>query len=82
VLCGGLVHCRCSRCFSFPSKRRVRKRPRVLTLLSLPEDVLLHVLKGLPAEDILSLRAVSAGPSCSALPYFCPREPEVHAGTL
>uniref|UniRef100_A0A803Y2Q0 Cyclin-F n=1 Tax=Meleagris gallopavo TaxID=9103 RepID=A0A803Y2Q0_MELGA len=55
---GLLVHCRCSRCFSFPAKRRIRKRPRVLTLLSLPEDVLLHVLKGLPAEDILSLRAV------------------------
>ncbi|XP_021267152.1 cyclin-F-like [Numida meleagris] len=54
----GVVHCRCSRCFSFPSKRRIRKRPRVLTLLSLPEDVLLHVLKGLPAEDILSVRAV------------------------
>uniref|UniRef100_A0A8C8R8S2 Cyclin-F n=1 Tax=Pelusios castaneus TaxID=367368 RepID=A0A8C8R8S2_9SAUR len=53
-----IIHCRCSRCFSFPSKRRIRKRPRVLTLLSLPEDVLFHVLKGLPAEDILSLRAV------------------------
>lgn len=54
-----VIHCRCSRCFSFPSKRRIRKRPRVLTLLSLPEDVLFHVLKGLPAEDILSVRAVS-----------------------
>uniref|UniRef100_A0A8V0Z3I0 Cyclin-F n=1 Tax=Gallus gallus TaxID=9031 RepID=A0A8V0Z3I0_CHICK len=54
----GVVHCRCSRCFCFPSKRRLRKRPRVLTLLSLPEDVLLHVVKGLPAEDLLSLRAV------------------------
>ncbi|KFO71272.1 Cyclin-F, partial [Cuculus canorus] len=53
-----VIHCRCSRCFSFPSKRRIRKRPRVLTLLSLPEDVLFHVLKGLPAEDILSVRAV------------------------
>ncbi|NWS57167.1 CCNF protein, partial [Chunga burmeisteri] len=53
-----VVHCRCSRCFSFPSKRRIRKRPRVLTLLTLPEDVLFHVLKGLPAEDILSVRAV------------------------
>ncbi|KFZ49187.1 Cyclin-F, partial [Podiceps cristatus] len=41
-----VIHCRCSRCFSFPSKRRIRKRPRVLTLLSLPEDVLFHVLKG------------------------------------
>ncbi|OXB59274.1 hypothetical protein ASZ78_007795 [Callipepla squamata] len=54
----GVVHCRCSRCYSFPLKRRVRKRPQVVTLLSLPEDVLLHILKGLPAEDILSLRAV------------------------
>ncbi|NXL48447.1 CCNF protein, partial [Podilymbus podiceps] len=53
-----VIHCRCSRCFSFPSKRRIRKRPRVLTLLSLPEDVLFHVLKGLPAEDLLSIRAV------------------------
>ncbi|NXJ72022.1 CCNF protein, partial [Rostratula benghalensis] len=53
-----VIHCRCSRCFSFPSKRRIRKRPRVLTLLSLPEDVLFHVLKGLPAEDILSVRSV------------------------
>uniref|UniRef100_A0A670JEN9 Cyclin-F n=2 Tax=Podarcis muralis TaxID=64176 RepID=A0A670JEN9_PODMU len=53
-----VTHCRCSRCFSVPSKRRMRKRPRVLTLLCLPEDVLFHVLKGLPAEDILSLRAV------------------------
>ncbi|KFV44072.1 Cyclin-F, partial [Tyto alba] len=44
-----VIHCRCSRCFSFPSKRRIKKRPRVLTLLSLPEDVLFHVLKGLPA---------------------------------
>ncbi|KFV62469.1 Cyclin-F, partial [Dryobates pubescens] len=43
-----VIHCRCSRCFAFPSKRRVRKRPRVLTLLSLPEDVLFHVLRGLP----------------------------------
>ncbi|NXF33203.1 CCNF protein, partial [Nyctibius bracteatus] len=53
-----VIHCRCSRCFSFPSKRRIRKRPQVLTLLSLPEDVLFHILKGLPAEDILSVRAV------------------------
>ncbi|NXJ93213.1 CCNF protein, partial [Corythaixoides concolor] len=53
-----VIHCRCSRCFSFPSKRRIRKRPRVLTLLSLPVDVLFHILKNLPAEDILSVRAV------------------------
>uniref|UniRef100_A0A8D2JH79 F-box domain-containing protein n=1 Tax=Varanus komodoensis TaxID=61221 RepID=A0A8D2JH79_VARKO len=44
------------KCFLVPSKRRLRKRPRVLTLLCLPEDVLFHVLKGLPAEDLLSLR--------------------------
>ncbi|XP_044289741.1 cyclin-F [Varanus komodoensis] len=54
----GVIHCRCSRCFLVPSKRRLRKRPRVLTLLCLPEDVLFHVLKGLPAEDLLSLRVV------------------------
>ncbi|XP_068276349.1 cyclin-F [Nyctibius grandis] len=54
----GVIHCRCSRCFSFPSKQRIRKEPRVLTLLTLPEDVLFHILKGLPAEDLLSLRAV------------------------
>ncbi|XP_062999029.1 cyclin-F [Elgaria multicarinata webbii] len=54
----GVIHCRCSRCFLVPSKRKLRKRPRVLTLLCLPEDVLFHVLKGLPAEDLLSLRAV------------------------
>ncbi|XP_058705845.1 cyclin-F isoform X3 [Poecile atricapillus] len=53
-----MVHCRCSRCFSFPSKRRIIKRPRVLTFLNLPEDVLFHILKGLPAADILSVRAV------------------------
>ncbi|NXE99617.1 CCNF protein, partial [Menura novaehollandiae] len=53
-----VVHCRCSRCFSFPSKRRIIKRPRVLTFLNLPEDVLFHILKGLPAADILSVRAV------------------------
>ncbi|KAF4798516.1 Cyclin-F [Turdus rufiventris] len=56
--CARVVHCRCSRCFSFPSKRRIIKRPRVLTLLNLPEDVLFHILKGLPAADILSVRAV------------------------
>ncbi|XP_028904932.1 cyclin-F [Ornithorhynchus anatinus] len=55
---GGVIHCRCSRCFCLPSKRRIRKRPRVLTLLSLPEDVLFHILKWLPAEDILAIGAV------------------------
>ncbi|XP_044513013.1 cyclin-F [Gracilinanus agilis] len=55
---GGVIHCRCSKCFCLPSKRRIKKRPRVLTLLSLPEDVLFHILKWLPAEDILAIRAV------------------------
>lgn len=54
----GVLHCRCSKCFSLPLKRRLRKRPRLVTLLSLPEDVLLYILKCLPAEDILSVRAV------------------------
>nr|XP_033770580.1 cyclin-F isoform X1 [Geotrypetes seraphini] len=54
----GVLHCRCSKCFSLPSKRRIRKRPKVMSLLSLPEDVLLYILKCLPAEDILSIRAV------------------------
>ncbi|XP_029433048.1 cyclin-F [Rhinatrema bivittatum] len=54
----GVLHCRCSKCFSLPSKRRIRKRPQVMSLLSLPEDVLLYVLKCLPAEDILSMRSV------------------------
>uniref|UniRef100_A0A8D0DTA7 Cyclin-F n=1 Tax=Salvator merianae TaxID=96440 RepID=A0A8D0DTA7_SALMN len=52
------LHCRCPRCFSVPSKQRMRNRPRVLTLLCLPEDVLFQILKGLPATDVLSLRAV------------------------
>lgn len=75
-----VVHCRCSRCFSFPSKRRIIKRPRVLTFLNLPEDVLFHILKGLPAADILSVRAVSA--AASPLPgttaQLCLQEPGLH----
>ncbi|NXG22721.1 CCNF protein, partial [Grallaria varia] len=59
-----VVHCRCSRCFSFPSKRRIIKRPRVLTFLKLPEDILFHILKGLPAADILSVRAVHSHLKC------------------
>ncbi|XP_041434451.1 cyclin-F-like isoform X2 [Xenopus laevis] len=54
---GGL-HCRCSKCFAAPPRRRVKRRPRVLTLLSLPDDVLLYVLECLPAVDILSMREV------------------------
>ncbi|XP_064171538.1 cyclin-F [Anguilla rostrata] len=54
----GVVHCRCSKCFSVPARRRVRKRPPFLTLLSLPEEVLLCVLQCLSAEDLLSVRAV------------------------
>ncbi|XP_006893948.1 PREDICTED: cyclin-F [Elephantulus edwardii] len=55
---GGVVHCRCAKCFYYPTKRRIRKRPRNLTILSLPEDVLFHILKRLPVGDILSVRAV------------------------
>ncbi|XP_009007182.3 cyclin-F isoform X4 [Callithrix jacchus] len=55
---GGVVHCRCAKCFCYPTKRRVRRRPRNLTILSLPEDVLFHILKWLSVEDILAVRAV------------------------
>ncbi|XP_063286654.1 cyclin-F isoform X2 [Pelobates fuscus] len=55
---GGALHCRCSKCFTGPPKRRVKRRPRLLTLLSLPEDVLLYILECLPAVDILSMRDV------------------------
>ncbi|XP_031168797.1 cyclin-F [Sander lucioperca] len=52
------VHCRCSKCYSVPARKRVRKRTPALTLLSLPEEVLLCVLQCLSAEDLLSVRAV------------------------
>ncbi|XP_058142593.1 cyclin-F [Dasypus novemcinctus] len=55
---GGVIHCRCAKCFCYPTKRRVRKRPRNLTILSLPEDVLVHILKWLSVGDILAVRAV------------------------
>uniref|UniRef100_A0A8C5R6W0 Cyclin-F n=1 Tax=Leptobrachium leishanense TaxID=445787 RepID=A0A8C5R6W0_9ANUR len=52
------MHCRCSKC-STSRKRRVRPRPRrLLTLLCLPDDVLLYILQYLSAEDILSVRDV------------------------
>ncbi|XP_026181816.1 cyclin-F isoform X2 [Mastacembelus armatus] len=54
----GVVHCRCSKCYSVPTRKRVRKRTPVLNLLSLPEEVLLCVLKCLSPEDLLSVRAV------------------------
>ncbi|KAM3599002.1 uncharacterized protein V6R79_025332 [Siganus canaliculatus] len=54
----GIVHCRCSKCYSVPARKRVRKRTPALTLLSLPEEVLLCVLQCLSAEDLLSMRAV------------------------
>uniref|UniRef100_A0A7N6BFR4 Cyclin-F n=1 Tax=Anabas testudineus TaxID=64144 RepID=A0A7N6BFR4_ANATE len=54
----GVVHCRCSKCYSVPTRKRVRKRTPALTLLSLPEEVLLCVLQCLSAEDLLSVRAV------------------------
>ncbi|XP_043955916.1 cyclin-F isoform X2 [Gambusia affinis] len=37
----GVVHCRCSKCYSVPARKRVRKRSSSLTLLSLPEEILL-----------------------------------------
>ncbi|XP_071764523.2 cyclin-F [Centroberyx gerrardi] len=52
------VHCRCSKCYSVPVRKRVRKRTPALTLLSLPEEVLLCVLQCLSAEDLLAVRAV------------------------
>ncbi|XP_058509004.1 cyclin-F [Solea solea] len=52
------VHCRCSKCYSVPARKRVRKRTPDLSLLSLPEEVLLCVLQCLSAEDLLSVRAV------------------------
>uniref|UniRef100_A0A2K5QH34 Cyclin-F n=1 Tax=Cebus imitator TaxID=2715852 RepID=A0A2K5QH34_CEBIM len=55
---GGVIHCRCAKCFCYPTKRRIRRRPRNLTILSLPEDVLFHILKWLSVEDILAVRAV------------------------
>ncbi|KAM9392008.1 cyclin-F [Pholidichthys leucotaenia] len=54
----GVVHCRCSKCYSVPARKRVRKRSSALTLLSLPDEILLCVLQRLSAEDLLSVRAV------------------------
>ncbi|XP_077130767.1 cyclin-F isoform X3 [Ranitomeya variabilis] len=53
-----VLHCRCSKCFAAPPKRRVKRRPRLLTLLGLPEDVLLYILECLPAVDMQSMRDV------------------------
>uniref|UniRef100_A0A672I5M9 Cyclin-F n=1 Tax=Salarias fasciatus TaxID=181472 RepID=A0A672I5M9_SALFA len=52
------VHCRCLKCYSVPARKRVRKRSSALTLLSLPEELILCVLQCLSAEDLLSVRAV------------------------
>ncbi|XP_055754658.1 cyclin-F isoform X2 [Salvelinus fontinalis] len=54
----GVLHCRCSKCFTVPARKRVRKRVTALTLLSLPEEVLLCVLQCLSADDLLAVRAV------------------------
>uniref|UniRef100_A0A3Q0SH25 Cyclin-F n=1 Tax=Amphilophus citrinellus TaxID=61819 RepID=A0A3Q0SH25_AMPCI len=54
----GVIHCRCSKCYSVPARKRVRKRSPGITLLSLPEEILLCVLQCLSAEDLLSVRAV------------------------
>ncbi|MGH0173670.1 UNVERIFIED_CONTAM: hypothetical protein FKN15_075356 [Acipenser sinensis] len=56
----GVLHCRCSKCFSLPTKRRLRKRAPALSLLSLPEEVLLCVLKCLSAQDLPAVRAVNS----------------------
>ncbi|XP_069920209.1 cyclin-F isoform X2 [Oryctolagus cuniculus] len=53
-----VVHCRCAKCFCHPAKRRTRRRPRNLSILSLPEDALFHILKWLSVGDILAVRAV------------------------
>uniref|UniRef100_UPI00398E51F3 cyclin-F isoform X2 n=1 Tax=Pristiophorus japonicus TaxID=55135 RepID=UPI00398E51F3 len=54
----GVFHCKCAKCFSLLTKPKSKKRSPVLTLLSLPDDVLLYVLECLPAQDILHFRAV------------------------
>lgn len=54
----GVLHCRCAKCFSVPARKRVRKRVPILTLLSLPEEIILCVLQCLSAEDLLAVRAV------------------------
>uniref|UniRef100_A0A8C2J9Q4 Cyclin-F n=1 Tax=Cyprinus carpio TaxID=7962 RepID=A0A8C2J9Q4_CYPCA len=54
----GALHCRCAKCFSLPVRKRVRKRASAVTLLSLPEELLLCVLQCLSAEDLLAVRAV------------------------
>lgn len=54
-----VVHCRCSKCYSVPTRKRIRKRNPALGLLSLPEEIILCVLQRLSAEDLLSVRAVS-----------------------
>ncbi|XP_041851710.1 cyclin-F [Melanotaenia boesemani] len=56
----GVVHCRCSKCYSVPVRKRVRKRSPPLTLLSLPEEIVLCVLQCLSAEDLLSVRVVNS----------------------
>ncbi|RXN24178.1 cyclin-F [Labeo rohita] len=53
-----MLHCRCAKCFSLPVRKRVRKRASAVTLLSLPEELLLCVLQCLSAEDLLAVRAV------------------------
>ncbi|GCC31633.1 hypothetical protein chiPu_0010093 [Chiloscyllium punctatum] len=54
----GVLHCKCTKCFSLLTKHKIKKRSPVLTLLNLPDDVLLYVLECLPAQDILHFRAV------------------------
>ncbi|KAL0993446.1 hypothetical protein UPYG_G00107990 [Umbra pygmaea] len=54
----GVIHCRCSKCFIVPARKRVRKRVPALNLLSLPEEVLLCVFQFLPPEDLFYVRSV------------------------
>ncbi|XP_072337419.1 cyclin-F isoform X1 [Scyliorhinus torazame] len=54
----GVLHCKCAKCFSQLTRKKIQKRSPVLTLLGLPDDVLLYVLECLPAQDILHFRAV------------------------
>uniref|UniRef100_A0A8V0Z3L9 Uncharacterized protein n=1 Tax=Gallus gallus TaxID=9031 RepID=A0A8V0Z3L9_CHICK len=61
--CGsGAVRCRCSRCFCFPSKRRLRERPRVLPLLSVPEDAVLHAVPSGECRPLLQCAALFLPP--------------------
>lgn len=80
-----VVHCHCSKCYSVPARKRVRKRTPALSLLSLPEEVLLCVLQCLSAEDLLSVRAVSKHTAHTStllhnLSQGCAKSPQICSG--